>query len=68
MITTKEYYKDYKFTMNDIRNDILSACCNAPVLNIEGSYEEGTGKIYDGYACTKCYKHLYDLKHFIKVL
>lgn len=45
----------------------LSKCCKAPVQDSADSYDN-TGRIYLGYFCTKCSKHLYKPEHLIKNL
>ena len=63
MINIEKYYDDCYYGHFDIRKDIVSSCCNMPVHDIMGSYDD-IGRILNGYTCTKCFKHLFKLSHF----
>lgn len=64
MISEQNYHKYNYFGTREIRDDILSICCSAPVQDIAGCYSD-SGDILNGYVCTKCGNHLYKLSHFI---
>lgn len=65
MITKELYQKSREETWGhlSISSYLLSACCRAPVQDCAGVYD--SFGIMDGYECTKCGEHIWELEKFI---